>query len=125
MKVRDIQHVFTPVAATVREESTIFKCIQSPHPTAALRGVQTIQPLSIIREEEQMELGYYAGPIGWVDTNGDGEFGVAIRSGLLDGKEAYLYAGGGIVADSNVESEYEETWVKFRAVLRALGGQLR
>lgn len=125
MKVRDIQHLFTPVAATVREESNIFKFIQSLHPTPALGGVPTSESLNIIREEEQMDRGYYAGPIGWVDTNGDGEFAVAIRSGLLDGKEAYLYAGGGIVADSNVESEYEETWVKFRPVLRALGGQLR
>src|SRR5699024_3855558 len=125
MKVRDIQHLFTPVAATVREESNIFKFIQSLHPTPALGGVPTSESLSIIREEEQMDRGYYAGPIGWVDTNGDCEFAVAIRSGLLDGKEAYLYAGGGIVADSNVESEYEETWVKFRPVLRALGGQLR
>lgn len=125
MKIRDIQHLFTPVKAKVREESNIFKFVQSLHPTPALGGVPTTESLTIIREEEQMDRGYYAGPIGWVDTNGDGEFAVAIRSGLLSGEEAYLYAGGGIVADSEVESEYEETWVKFRPVLRALGGQLR
>lgn len=125
MKIRDIQHLFTPVESTVREESNIFKFVKSLHPTPALGGVPTSESLKIIRQEEQMNRGYYAGPIGWVDTNGDGEFAVAIRSGLLDGEAAYLYAGGGIVADSEVDSEYEETWVKFRPVLRALGGQLR
>lgn len=125
MKIRDIQHLLTPVEARVREESNIFKFVQSLHPTPALGGVPTTESMNIIRQEEQMDRGYYAGPIGWVDTEGDGEFAVAIRSGLLDGAEAYLYAGGGIVADSEVESEYEETWVKFRPVLRALGGQLK
>ena len=71
-----------------------------------------------------MDRGYYAAPIGWTDTEGNGEFAVAIRSALLDGDSAYLYAGGGIVADSEPDKEYEETWVKFRPVMRALGGKL-
>ena len=78
----------------------------------------------MIREKEKMDRGYYAAPIGWVDTEGNGEFAVAIRSSLLDGDSAYLYAGGGIVADSEPDKEYEETWVKFRPVMRALGGKL-
>lgn len=124
MKIRDIQHLYTPVEARVQDHKNIFEFVESLHPTPALGGVPTNQSMAIIREEEQMDRGYYAGPIGWTDTEGNGEFAVAIRSGLLEAQQAYLYAGGGIVADSEVEKEYDETWIKFRPVLRALGGQL-
>lgn len=77
----------------------------------------------MIREFEKMNRGLYAGPIGWMDADGNGEFVVAIRSAALIDNKAYLYAGGGIVADSNPMTEYEETLVKFRPMLRALGGQ--
>lgn len=124
MKIRDIQHLYTPVEAHVKDDNSIFEFVESLHPTPALGGVPTNESLAIIREEEQMDRGYYAGPIGWTDTEGNGEFAVAIRSALLEEEQAYLYAGGGIVADSEVEKEYDETWIKFRPVLRALGGQL-
>lgn len=124
MKIRDIQHLFTPIEAKVEKDIDIFSFVEALHPTPALGGVPTNKSMDIIREEEQMDRGYYAAPIGWTDTEGNGEFAVAIRSALLNGDCAYLYAGGGIVADSEVEKEYEETWVKFRPVLRALGGKL-
>lgn len=124
MKIRDIQHLYTPVEAKVKDEKNIFEFVESLHPTPALGGVPTNKSIEIISEEEQMDRGYYAGPIGWTDTEGNGEFAVAIRSALLEEDQAYLYAGGGIVADSEVEKEYDETWIKFRPVLRALGGQL-
>lgn len=71
-----------------------------------------------------MNRGLYAAPIGWLDAEGNGEFAVAIRSAAITNKDAYLYAGGGIVADSEAQSEYEETLVKFRPMLRALGGKI-
>lgn len=108
----------------VKKGRNIFEFVEALHPTPALGGVPTLKSMDIIREEEQMDRGYYAGPIGWIDTEGNGEFAVAIRSALLVEDQAYLYAGGGIVADSEVETEYDETWIKFRPVLRALGGQL-
>ena len=80
--------------------------------------------MDIIRDQESINRGFYAAPIGWTDSAGNGEFAVAIRSALLAADKAYLYAGGGIVADSEVAQEYNETWVKFRPVLRALGGKL-
>lgn len=123
LKIRDIQHLHTSVEATLKEGSTIFEFVEALHPTPALGGVPTADALAIIQQEEQINRGYYAGPIGWVDAFGDGEFAVAIRSALVEDDQAYLYAGGGIVADSEVDKEYEETWVKFRPVLRALGGQ--
>lgn len=124
MKIRDIQHLFTPIEANVEEHIDIFRFVEALHPTPALGGLPTNKSMEIIRDEERMDRGYYAAPIGWTDTAGNGEFAVAIRSALLDKKRAHLYAGGGIVADSEVEKEYEETWVKFRPVLRALGGKL-
>lgn len=80
--------------------------------------------MAIIRENEPMNRGLYAAPIGWLDAEGNGEFAVAIRSAAIVGQDAYLYAGGGIVGDSTAQSEYEETLVKFRPMLRALGGNI-
>ena len=124
MKIRDIQHLFTPVEGQLEQWIDIFSLVQALHPTPALGGVPTDISLDIIRNKEGMDRGYYAAPIGWTDTAGNGEFAVAIRSALLEGEQAYLYAGGGIVADSEPTKEYDETWVKFRPVMRALGGKL-
>ncbi len=124
LKIRDIQHLLTPVEGVLNKETDIFGLVKALHPTPALGGVPTRLAMEIIREEEDMDRGYYAAPIGWTDAAGNGEFAVAIRSALLDGDTAHLFAGGGIVADSEPITEYEETWVKFRPVMRALGGSL-
>ena len=124
MKVRDIQHLHTPVEGKLGQEGSIFQFIKALHPTPALGGVPTPVAMELIRQEEKLDRGYYAAPVGWTDASGNGEFAVAIRSALLQQDQAWLYAGGGIVADSIPEQEYEETWVKFRPMLRALGGAL-
>ncbi|HEY4567793.1 MAG TPA: isochorismate synthase [Savagea sp.] len=122
LKVRDIQHLYTPIEGKISNDHSIFQFIQQLHPTPALGGVPTRASIDYIRELEQMNRGYYAAPIGWVDLEGSGEFAVALRSSLIIDDEAYLYAGGGIVADSQVEHEYDETWVKFLPMLRTFGG---
>lgn len=124
MKVRDIQHLHTPVEGKLGQESSIFQFIKALHPTPALGGVPTPVAMELIHQEENLDRGYYAAPVGWTDASGNGEFAVAIRSALLEQDKAWLYAGGGIVSDSTPEQEYEETWVKFRPMLRALGGAL-
>lgn len=124
MKIRDIQHLYTPVEGQLKDGSSLLNLVEALHPTPALGGEPKQQALSMIRSYEPLNRGYYAAPIGWIDAKGDGEFAVAIRSALIDGNKAYLYAGGGIVADSSPEAEYEETWVKFRPMLRVLGGNL-
>lgn len=124
LKIRDIQHLYTPVEGQLKEGATILQLAKSLHPTPALGGVPRKEAMSIIRQYEPMNRGMYAAPIGWLDAEGNGEFAVAIRSAVLASKQAYLYAGGGIVADSEAQSEYEETLVKFRPMLRALGGEL-
>lgn len=125
MKIRDIQHLHTPVRGSLKDGAGLMDLVKSLHPTPALGGEPKQQALSLIRQYETMNRGFYAAPVGWMDSRGDGEFAVAIRSALLDGKRAFLYAGGGIVANSTPQSEYAETWVKFRPMLRALGGQMR
>lgn len=124
LKIRDIQHLYTPVEGQLKENTTILQLIKNLHPTPALGGVPRKEALSIIRTYESINRGLYAAPIGWLDAEGNGEFAVAIRSATLQGNHAFLYAGGGIVADSNSQSEYEETLVKFRPMLRALGGTI-
>lgn len=124
LKIRDIQHLFTPVEGQLKEGATILQLVKSLHPTPALGGVPREAAMEMIRRYEPMNRGLYAAPIGWVDAAGNGEFAVAIRSALLKDEHAYLYAGGGIVEDSDAQSEYEETLVKFRPMLRALGGKI-
>ena len=78
--------------------------------------------LAEIRDNEQLDRGWYAGPIGWIDKDGHGEFAVALRSGLIDGNKATLFAGCGIVADSDPDNEYAESRLKLKVMLRALYG---
>ncbi|MBK3496115.1 isochorismate synthase [Viridibacillus sp. YIM B01967] len=124
LKIRDIQHLFTPVEGPMKKEATILQLVKTLHPTPALGGVPRVKAMEVIREYEPMNRGLYAAPIGWLDAQGNGEFAVAIRSALLANDQAFLYAGGGIVADSEPASEYDETLVKLRPMLRALGGHL-
>jgi menaquinone-specific isochorismate synthase len=78
--------------------------------------------LRLIRELEQMDRGRYAGPVGWLDANGNGEFGIALRCAEIDGPRARLFAGCGIVAGSDPDAELAETHAKFRPIQYALEG---
>lgn len=124
MKIKHIQHLFTPVTAMCNDDISIFRLVKELHPTPALGGLPQEEAVEWIRENESLERGLYGGPIGWVDAYGNGEFAVALRNALLQGKEASLFAGCGIVEDSNPEDEYQETWIKFKPMLNALGGEL-
>ena len=122
LKVRDIQHLFTPIQGKAAAGKDMFSFVDALHPTPALGGTPRKQAVELIRELEQMDRGYYAAPIGFVDAEDNGEFAVGIRSALLRGGKALLYAGGGIVSESEPLAELEETNVKFRPMLRVLGG---
>jgi menaquinone-specific isochorismate synthase len=90
------------------------------HPTAAVCGTPTGAAMELIRELEGMDRGRYAGPVGWVDAHGNGEWCIALRCAEVDGRRARLFAGGGIVAGSDPEAELAETHAKFRPVQEAL-----
>ncbi|WP_404444800.1 isochorismate synthase [Sutcliffiella horikoshii] len=121
-KMKHIQHLHTPVTAETSDDYSLSDLIKLLHPTPALGGFPQEISLQTIREVERLDRGWYAGPLGWMDWKEDGEFVVAIRSGLLQEREASLFAGCGIVGDSDPESEYQETQIKFRPMLSALGG---
>lgn len=122
MKIRDIQHLYTPVIGKCQKDASILLLVERLHPTPALGGLPKKEAVDKIMEVEELDRGFYAAPLGWVDYRGNGEFAVAIRSGLIQGNEASLFAGCGVVADSDSESEYLETSLKFRPMQRALGG---
>ncbi|MGG3466454.1 isochorismate synthase [Neobacillus pocheonensis] len=123
MKIRDIQHLYTPVIGKSHQDTSLLLLVERLHPTPALGGLPKREAVEKIREVEELDRGFYAAPLGWVDYRRNGEFAVSIRSGLIQGNEASLFAGCGVVADSDAESEYMETSLKFRPMLRALGGK--
>jgi menaquinone-specific isochorismate synthase len=90
------------------------------HPPAAVCGTPTGAALELIRELEQMDRERYAGPVGWVDAEGNGEWGIALRCAQLSGRTARLFAGCGIVAGSDPAAELAETLVKFQPMRGAL-----
>jgi isochorismate synthase len=118
---RAVQHLETPVSARMSEAGSVLDLVERLHPTPAVGGYPTDCALSIMRELEEIDRGWYAGPFGWTDLDGSGEFAVAIRSALLSGRMASLFAGSGIVADSVPAAEYDETCLKLRPMLSALG----
>lgn len=122
LKMRDIQHIYTGVKGTALPHVSLLDFVEGLHPTPALGGTPKEKAMIMIRELERNERGYYASPIGWLDYDDNGEFVVGIRSGLVSQDQVTLYAGCGIVADSEPDKEYEETMIKFRPMLSALGG---
>lgn len=122
LRMSNVQHLHTPIEGALRSDATVLELAARLHPTPAAGGLPQPAALSLIRRYEPFGRGWYAGPIGWMDGSGDGEFAVAIRSALLRGREALLYAGCGIVAGSDPDKEYAESRLKLRPMLWALNG---
>lgn len=116
----NIQHLFTPVEGELASADGILPLVRILHPTPALGGQPRDLAMPFIREAEPVPRGWYAAPIGWIDHTLDGEFGVAIRSAVVQDERAWLYAGAGIVADSVPQTEWDETGLKFRPMMQAL-----
>ena len=118
--LRNVQHLRTSFQGRLDSNRGILDVVELLHPTPALGGTPTDAALELIRRLEG-DRGWYAAPLGWLDHEGDGEFSVAIRSALLQGDQATLFAGSGIVEGSDVQREFEETELKFQPLLKALG----
>lgn len=125
MKLNHIQHLYTPVIGLGRDEVSLLNLVERLHPTPALGGWPKEKSVEVIREIEPLDRGLYGGPLGWMDGSGNGEFVVAIRSALIQADQVSLFAGCGVVADSDPEAEYQETKVKIKPMLTALGGVIR
>ena len=120
-RLRHVLHLRTPIIARLHDPCHVLELVARLHPTPAVGGVPTEAALAWIREHEPDERGWYAGPVGWLDAEGDGSFAVALRSGVLEPGRVHLYAGNGIVRGSHAESELAETRLKLASLLAALG----
>ena len=122
IKVANIQHLATPIRAQLSDPRSAVELAGLLHPTPAVGGEPRDAALAAIARLEDMDRGWYAGPVGWMDAAEDGEFCVALRSGLLRDRVAHLYAGAGIVAGSDPAAELAETEIKLGALLPLLAG---
>jgi isochorismate synthase len=121
VRFTNIQHLATSVSAElVDPPADALQLAAALHPTPAVGGWPREAADALIDELEAMERGWYAGAVGWIDSHGDGEFAVALRCGLLWEDGARLYAGVGVMPDSDPARELEETELKFKALLTAL-----
>ncbi|HET6613805.1 MAG TPA: isochorismate synthase [Kofleriaceae bacterium] len=118
--LRHVIHLRTPITATLSGPTHILELAGAIHPTPAVGGIPTERALEWIADTENEPRGWYAAPVGWIDQHGDGQLVVAIRSALISGRDATLYAGAGIVDGSVPDDEYDETAIKERAILDAL-----
>lgn len=117
--LRHVQHLCTPVAAQVMEGRSLLSLASQLHPTPALSGTPVGEAMMTLREAESYNRGFFGGAVGYVDGAGDGEFSVAIRSGVFDGEAGWLYAGCGVVEGSNARDEFDEIDLKLQTILSA------
>ena len=122
LRLANLIHLATPVSGRLCEERSVLDVVAALHPTPAVGGTPTVKALELIRELELMDRGRYAGPVGWIDARGDGEWGIALRCAEIQGERARLYAGGGIVAGSDPSAELAEAQTKFRVMRYAIDG---
>ena len=123
LHLANVMHLATDVTGALSETKQrvdAFSLLKSLHPSAAVCGTPRNIAFDIIDEIEGMNRGRYAGPVGWIDASGDGELGIALRTGQISGKEIRIYAGCGIVAGSNPEKELEERAAKMIPMRSAL-----
>lgn len=122
LRLEGIQHLHTPVTARLREgeDASLLDLAARLHPSPAVAGAPRQRALAWLRRNEGLDRGWYAGAVGWMRPDGDGELAVALRTALLRGDDAVLHAGAGVVEGSTPEGELAETRLKLRAGLSAL-----
>jgi menaquinone-specific isochorismate synthase len=119
-RLDSVQHLHTPVTATLETDVHVLDLVERLHPTPAVGGLPPDAALATIQDTETFDRGWYAAPVGWFDAAGDGEFAVGIRSAVASGRTATLFAGNGIVADSDPDDEWAEVQLKFDPMLEHL-----
>ena len=122
LQLANVQHLATRISARIDRPLSALRLAGLLHPTAAVCGTPRGSAMERIRATEGMDRGRYAGPVGWVDAQGNGEFGIALRCAEVTGRTARLFSGAGIVGESLPELELEETRLKLRAMQSALEG---
>ena len=124
--LHNVSHLASDVHGKLDRDdpATLLRLAATVHPTAAVGGTPRDAALALIAELEGMDRGRYAGPVGWMDADGNGELGLALRCAQLDGPVARLFAGCGVVADSDPDTEVREAAAKLLPVREALAGDL-
>lgn len=122
MRLPGLQHLSTPLGGTAPVGTNVLDMVGAMHPTPAVAGLPSPDAIEWIAAHEPMERGWYAGPVGYCDLAGNGEFRVGLRCGLIDPTASTLFAGAGIVEGSLPERELEETGLKLGALLAPLLG---
>ena len=118
-----VQHLCTPARARMLEGVDLGTMKDDLHPTPAVAGTPVGEAQMLIRSIEAYNRGFFAGACGYVDGAGDGEFSVALRTGVFDGEVGWVYAGCGIVEGSVADDEYDEIGMKLKTVLSAFDGE--
>ena len=121
LKLANIQHLCTPLSCELHSEGLLLSLLDQLHPTPALGGVPREQGLKLISQLEPVPRGWYAAPVGCLDRHLGGTFVAAIRSAIAQERRLWLYAGVGVVAESEAQREWDESELKFRPMLSALG----
>lgn len=119
-RLATVQHLHTPVTAELVEDDHVLSLVEALHPTPAVGGLPPDRAMSTIRETEPFDRGWYAAPVGWFDAAGYGSFTVALRSAVAGPETATLFAGVGIVDDSDPDREWDEVQLKYRPILDVL-----
>ncbi len=120
LRLSNIQHLWTPIYTQLKPHIHPLEVVSRLHPTPAVSGFPTEITCPEIKRYENFERGFYAAPLGWIDYDGNSEFIVGIRSALISGNHARLYAGAGIVEGSEPDKEFAEIKLKFQGLLKAL-----
>jgi menaquinone-specific isochorismate synthase len=120
LTLSSIQHLETIIDSTLKPGETVLSVLEALHPTPAVCGFPRDRALEFLNRVEPFQRGWYSGPVGWFDGDGNGVFVPALRSAVGNGSEWRLFAGAGIVAGSKAKLEWDETRIKFKPVLRAL-----
>jgi menaquinone-specific isochorismate synthase len=119
-RLATVQHLRTPIRATLGRNEHVLSLVEALHPTPAVGGLPPDEALQTIRDTEAFDRGWYAAPVGWFDADGNGTFAVAIRSGIASEDTVTMFAGAGIVPDSDADREWEELQLKYRPILDEL-----
>lgn len=119
-RLATVQHLWTPITAELAADEHVLSLVKALHPTPAVGGLPPDRALATIRETEPFDRGWYAAPVGWIDAAGYGSFAVALRSAVSRGTSATLFAGVGVVSDSDPDREWDEVQLKYRPILDEL-----
>ncbi|WP_089915565.1 isochorismate synthase [Lentzea albida] len=122
LRLPNVSHLSSDVIGTLESSVSLLHLGSAVHPTAAVGGTPRLDATRLISQLEGMDRGRYAGPVGWIDGNGDGELGIALRCAQISGSTARLFAGCGLVADSDPDIEVQEAHAKMRPMREALEG---